>query len=477
VIADFKPYPAMKDSGVPWLGQVPVHWEIRRARYLVREVDTRSTTGSEIHLSMSQRLGLVPSTEIEERRLVSASYVGAKLCEPDDLVLNRLKAHLGVFARALQCGLVSPDYTVLRGIANAVSMAFVEYVLRSSACRTELRTRAKGLVEGFWRLYTDDFYQIRLPVPPIAEQCAIVRFLDRVDRRIRRSVRAKQKLIKLLEEQKQAIIHRAVIRGLNPNVRLKPSGVEWLGDVPQHWEVSQIGHFAVVGNGSTPARSNLSYWTEGTYPWLNSSSVNAGAITHADQFVTERALRECHLPLVEPGSVLVAITGQGKTRGTAALLTIASTINQHLAYIRPSGKAATPEYLRLFLIAAYPELRRISDDSGSTKGALTCEDLRHFRVTLVPRDEQDRIVAAVAETTHHAEAAIASTHRAIALLREYSARVIADVVTGKLDVRAEAAKLPDEADEPEPIDEIEALSHSDEAAGDDADAIPEEADG
>ncbi len=105
--------------------------------------------------------------------------------------------------------------------------------LSGSSCEM----RAKGVVEGFWRLYTDDFYDIRVPVPPPNEQHALVRFLDYVDRRIRRYIRAKQKLIKLLEEQKQAIIHRAVTRGLDPNVRLKPSGVEWLGDVPEHWEV------------------------------------------------------------------------------------------------------------------------------------------------------------------------------------------------------------------------------------------------
>ena len=174
MIDGLKPYPVYKDSGAPWLDRVPDHWDVTRSRNLLREVDTRSKTGEETHLSMSQRLGLVPSSAIEEKRLVSESYVGAKLCELDDLVLNRLKAHLGVFARASQPGLVSPDYTVLRSVSNSATIAFLEYVLRSLPCRTELRTRAKGLVEGFWRLYTDDFYQIKLPVPPVSEQNAIV---------------------------------------------------------------------------------------------------------------------------------------------------------------------------------------------------------------------------------------------------------------------------------------------------------------
>lgn len=163
----------LKDSGIPWLGQIPAHWDSLRCKYLFREVDSRSTAGEETHLSMSQKLGLVPSSMIEHRTLISASYAGGKLCEIDDLVLNRLKAHLGVFAVARHSGVISPDYTVLRKRRPLV-IAYFEYLLRSPACRGELYMRAKGLVEGFWRLYTDDFYDIRLPVPPVDEQERIV---------------------------------------------------------------------------------------------------------------------------------------------------------------------------------------------------------------------------------------------------------------------------------------------------------------
>lgn len=164
MIDGLKPYPERRATGSPWLATIPAHWEVARARYLFREVDRRSATGGETHLSMSQRLGLVPDTEIDQKTLVSESYIGAKLVEPNDLVLNRLKAHLGVFAIANQAGLVSSDYCVFRP-TNGVNVRLFEYVLRSSACRAELRTRVKGIVEGFWRLYTPDFYQIRLPVP------------------------------------------------------------------------------------------------------------------------------------------------------------------------------------------------------------------------------------------------------------------------------------------------------------------------
>ena len=166
-----------KPSGIPWLGDIPKHWEVRRTKYVFREVDNRSVAGSETHLAMSQKLGLVPSDMVQST-LRSESYAGGKLCETGDLVLNRLKAHLGVFAVAKQQGVISPDYSVFRKLGNDTHTEYFESILRSSACRRELRIRAKGIVEGFWRLYTDDFYDIRLPVPPVPEQRQIMASID-----------------------------------------------------------------------------------------------------------------------------------------------------------------------------------------------------------------------------------------------------------------------------------------------------------
>jgi type I restriction enzyme S subunit len=306
-----------------------------------------------------------------------------------------------------------------------------------------------------------DFKALLCLLPPLPEQVAIVRFLDYVERRIRRYIRAKQKLIKLLEEQKQAIIHRAVTRGLDPNVRLKPSGIDWLGNVPSHWQIWKISHLAKVGNGSTPSRSNAAYWLDGAHPWLNSSCVNQGRIRNADQYVTDLALRECHLHRVSPGSVLVAITGQGKTRGTAAILDIEATINQHIAYITLQKDIVHSEYLRMFLVGMYMQLRAISADSGSTRGALTCEDLKRFPIVIPPREEQPQIIAALHDSLSEIEITSARIEREIALLREYRTRLIADIVTGKLDVRG--VELPE-------VDKVEAQEDWDQ----DADAEAEE---
>ena len=200
-----RPFPAYKPSGVPWLGDVPTHWAVRRARYIFREIDERSQEGAEQHLSMSQRLGLVPSHLVENRTLVSESYAGGKLCRTGDLVLNRLKAHLGVFARAQQSGVISADYTVLRSNRGA-EVEYFEELLRSPSCRGELRIRAKGIVEGFWRLYTDDLYDIYLPLPPEEEQRSIIRWIESVGARIERSSASGNREIVLLYEYRARLI-------------------------------------------------------------------------------------------------------------------------------------------------------------------------------------------------------------------------------------------------------------------------------
>jgi type I restriction enzyme S subunit len=190
---------------VEWLGNVPEHWAIWRCRYIFREIDKRSADGSEQHLSMSQRLGLVPSQLVENRTLVSESYAGGKLCETGDLVLNRLKAHLGVFALARQAGVISSDYTVFRTI-EASGVEYFERVLRSPACRRELRIRAKGIVEGFWRLYTDNFYDIRLPVPPPQERSAIVEHCSAATAPVEQAVLRADREIALLREYRTRLI-------------------------------------------------------------------------------------------------------------------------------------------------------------------------------------------------------------------------------------------------------------------------------
>jgi type I restriction enzyme S subunit len=197
----------------------------------------------------------------------------------------------------------------------------------------------------------------------------------------------------------------------------------------------KLGRSAHIGNGSTPRRESMTYWDGGDIPWLNSSMVNESRVTRAEQFVTPVALRECHLPVVAPGSVLVGLTGQGKTRGMATILDIAATMNQHVAYVTPDRNTWLPEYLLWSLRGAYEGLRRLSEENGSTKGGLTCEALKQFRLAIPPLDEQRRIAAYLDEQATKIDLLVVETERFVELSKERRAALITAAVTGQIDVR------------------------------------------
>ncbi|TWT45036.1 Type-1 restriction enzyme EcoKI specificity protein [Phycisphaerae bacterium RAS1] len=216
---------------------------------------------------------------------------------------------------------------------------------------------------------------------------------------------------------------------MKPYPDYRDSGVPWLGTIPAHWEVKRIRRLARIGNGSTPSRGRMDFWEHGDIPWLNSSSVHQGRITKAKQFVTTVAFRECHLPMVPAGSVLVAITGQGKTRGTAAVLATDSTINQHMAFITPQKDRLFGEYLHWHLSGAYAELRAISDGAGGTKGALTCQDVKEFPIALPPFDEQRKIASYLDAHGRLVQQFIRNRRRLIGVLNERRQAVIDRLVT------------------------------------------------
>jgi len=209
VTRGLNPAAPMKDSGIDWIGQIPAHWEVKRNKHMFVEINQRSAKGTEQHLSMSQKLGLVPANLVE-KALVSESYEGAKLVQPGDLVLNRLKAHLAVFSIAQMEGLVSPDYSVFHPFVKGASSQYYEALFKTSMFLGEFRLRVRGIVEGFYRLYTDSFMDIPLLIPPQAEQDDIVAHLDQLAIKFDAAVSIKQDQIAALKEYKTSLINAAV---------------------------------------------------------------------------------------------------------------------------------------------------------------------------------------------------------------------------------------------------------------------------
>ena len=336
-----------------------------------------------------------------------------------------------------------------------------------------------GVRIGQWDLSIQRMKRIPVVLPPLSEQSAIVRFLDHADRRIRRYIRAKQKLIKLLEEQKQAIIHRAVTRGLDPNVGLKPSGVEWLGEVPEHWGVKRLKQVATIQTGITLGKT----YREATLverPYIRVANVQAGRLDLAKITRVRVPAVEADGATLRAGDVLMTEGGDIDKLGRGCVWhdEIAGCLHQnHVFAVRPVPSVLLPEFLVAMM--GSPHGRRyfqLTAKQTTNLAATNSTTLGNFPLRLPPVCEQQQILKGIAENTGDLHQAIDRAQREISLLREYRTRLIADVVTGKLDVRAAAASLPDRVDEPEALDDREALVEGDEDnAGGNPDAAPEEA--
>ena len=234
-----KRYNAYKDSGVKWIGEIPSHWGCIKIKHLLKERVEKSADGIGEPLSMSQKFGLIPTSQMDIVPNAATSYIGAKHTHRGDMVLNKLKAHLGVFALSSYDGLVSPDYAVYYGTGRA-DMEFLEYLFKTPLYVSEFIKKTTGVAIGFNRLYTDDLFSISAHYPPLHEQQAIVDYLKDKTLKIEQYVSARERERELLDSLKQSEITNVVTKGLNPNVKMKDSGIPWIGEIPEHWEVKKM---------------------------------------------------------------------------------------------------------------------------------------------------------------------------------------------------------------------------------------------
>ncbi|HDR8938651.1 type I restriction-modification methylase S subunit [Pandoraea pnomenusa] len=411
---------------------------------------------------MSQVHGLVPSKDLGRKSLQSENYAGGKLVAEHDLVLNRLKAHLGVFARAKQAGVVSPDYTVFRPKGDA-SVRYCESLFKTPMYVGEFRRRTKGIVEGFWRLYTDDFYNVTALLPPPEEQVQIVAYLRAQDAHIARFIKTKRDLIKLLTEQKLRIIDHAVTHGLDSSVALKASGIEWQGEVPEHWEVKPLKRWVRLNARTLGQKTSPDF----EFRYVDIGSVQTGRLVKEPERIrfeaapsrARRVLRRGDTIISTVRTYLKAIWYVSEDADDL----IAST---GFAVLTP-GSGVEPEYLG-YVIQSSPFVNRVTANSiGIAYPAIAETVLGRFPVALPPTvDEQQAIVASIKTESAPLDDAIARTEEEIKLIREYRDRLIADVVTGQVDVRGW---------QPGPDDVVDDAALA--ALGDENEDVTEEEDG
>jgi type I restriction enzyme S subunit len=297
------------------------------------------------------------------------------------------------------------------------------------------------------------------PVPSPEEQAAMVRFLDYANGRLERAIRAKRKVIALLHEQKQAIIHRAVTRGLDPTVPLKPSGIPWLGDIPKHWEVLPLKGVCAIQSGITLGKDYAGQSLR-EYPYLRVANVQAGHANLAVVKTIRVTKAEAERCILQKGDVLMTEGGDPDKLGRGCVwdAQVAPCLHQnHVFAVRPNQSRLEPHFLSALMGTSYARAYFQSTARQTTNLAATNKTkIGLFKVLLPKVDEQTRILTALNDETRPVTTAITRLEREIELLREYRTRLVADVVTGKLDVRPAARQLPEET-QPEaavPADEL-----------------------
>jgi type I restriction enzyme, S subunit len=476
MIAELPSYQDYATTPLKWINRVPRHWKVLRGKYLLCEIDEHSTTGDEEMLSVSHKTGVTPRRLKNVTMFMAESNIGSKVCHPGDVAVKTMWAWMAALGVSRHHGVVSPAYGVYRQIdASAYNSQYLDHLLRLPSYRDEYLTRSTGVTSSRLRLYPEAFLKIPFIVPPPDEQVAIVRYLDHVDRRIRRYIRVKQKLITLLEEQKQVIIHRAVTRGLNPDARLKPSGVEWLGDVPEHWPIIPLRRICTkFGSGSTP-KGGAQVYQESGIPFLRSQNVHFDGLRLEEvAYISPETHKRMASSHVQAGDVLLNITGASLGRACHVPPDfVEANVSQHVCILRPGHSFISDMFLSLYLSTAGVQKYIYMSQNGSSREGLTLADIRSMPVVLPDTDTQAMVAGATKQLTAGLDSAIASITKEVALIQEYRTRLIADVVTGKLDVRAAAAALPDDdpaidddtpldADEADDLDEaIDAMEEAD----------------
>jgi type I restriction enzyme, S subunit len=442
MMAGLKKYPDMKDSGVEWLGDVPEHWELRRTKTVL---GVRSQKGfpDEPMLAATQTKGVVRKEQYENRTVLALKDLHLlKLVRVRDFVIS-LRSFQGGIEYAREKGIISPAYTILFAV-NPDEQEFLAHLFKSKPYIENLGLFVTGIRQG-QNIDYEKLSRAEIPLPPLSEQTGIVRYLNYVDRRVQRYIHAKRKLVKLLEEQKQAIIQRAVTRGLDPHVPTKDSGVEWLGEVPAHWDVVTLRR--VIFSAIDGPHHSPTYVDEGI-PFLSARNIKVDEWSLSDaKYISEDDYAEFSRRVVpESGDVLYT---KGGTTGVARTVDLGFRFQVwvHVAVLKIVSTKILPEFLAMSLNSprCYEQSQLLT--RGATNQDLGLNRMKSIYLALPPKEEQAKTLEYLKQELSSIRDAITRTKRKIKLLNEYRTRLIADVVTGKVDVREAAANLPDEPEE------------------------------
>lgn len=419
-------------SKAHWLGAVPPHWEVKALKFCAELINERvdgTTASASTYIGLEHIQGNTGRLVRNEGSQDSAEST-VSCFRSGDVLFGKLRPYLAKAVAVESDGICSSEILVYR--PHALTAQYLKHVMLLSGFIEEVTSSTYG--SKMPRADAAFISKLPVPQPPVEEQIAITSYLDVEITRIEELIAEKERLLELLHEFRGGVI-REQCEGLNLNCPMATTGNQFMPKLPSDWPLVGLGRYASITNGSTPLKDNAAFWDGGTFPWLNSAVVNGDEVTEGSDMVTPEALRLCHLPIVPPGSVLVALTGQGKTRGQATVLRIEATINQHLAAIICDSDHLDGEFLFWVLTGQYAALRMVSDGQGGTKGALTCDELGRFPIPKPPIDIQRAIAKSIYEETRKIDLLIEHVRNEIAMLQELRSTTITDAVLGRIDVR------------------------------------------
>ena len=435
----FPRYPEYRDSGVEWLGEVPGHWDLRRVGYFFTERREKVSDKDFPALSVTKN-GIVPQLDTAAK---SDDGDNRKRVCKGDFVINSRSDRKGSSGASDLDGSVSLICTVMQP-QERVHTPYVHHLLRSQPFQEEFYRYGKGIVADLWSTNYSEMRNILLGMPSLPEQIQIAAFLDRETTKIDVLVAEQRRLMELLKEKRQAVISHAVTRGLNPDAPLKPSGIEWLGDVPEHWEVRRVKSVSTFTT-SGPRGWSEHVGEEGSL-FVQSGDLNQtlGVEFAGSKRVNVANDAEAARTVLCDGDVVVCITG-AKTGNVAVCVSVPEPayINQHLCLIRPNS-AVLPVFLGVLLKCNLGQTYFDFSQYGLKQG-LSLEDVREAPVLVPPLKEQTTIVSYVETESAKFDTLTAEAQCAIDLLQERRTALISAAVTGQIDVRVSAVRRASEA--------------------------------
>ncbi len=431
-----KAYPKYNDTGVEWLGQAPEHWEVFPL-WSVTQLKSMKNYPEEELLSVYLNLGVIRFSDVDEKRTnaTSLDLSNYRLVEPGDFVLNNQQAWRGSVGVSQYKGIISPAYLVL-ALSQSVDPSFGNYFFRNGSTVGQYLICSKGVGTIQRNLYWNELKRVKICLPPLPEQHQIAAFLDHKCALIDTFIEKKTRLIELLKEQKQAIINKAVTKGIDPDVKMKPSGIEWLGDIPEHWEVRKLKYFcSVISKGTTPSTEGKDFASSGIR-FLKAENIWEGEVNlNPEFFIDDDTHEKLKRSQLCENDLLIVIAGAtiGKI-GIVKKEILPANTNQAVSFLRLRDPKNL-EYLHLALQSEFiQELVRFEAVQAAQPN-LAMGVLGNFRIPTAPFEEQRRIVYSIKNETQLIQKTIQRVQKEIQLIKEYKTTLIAEAVTGKIDVR------------------------------------------